>query len=149
MDQRTLHEYTLPTLDVVRGSIEGPMIDANNFEIKTATIQMIQNTLQFKGNMIIPCVFGHFRSPYETMQLIELGSITTWNDLAKKIIYKTFLNRQTIQLRREITNFKQFEGESFYEACERFKIMLRKCPYHGHIKSSLGGASNEYLMFHT
>lgn len=44
--QRTLHDYELPTLEVVQGNIEKLMINADNFEIKTATNQMIQNTLQ-------------------------------------------------------------------------------------------------------
>ncbi|KAA3484812.1 Integrase-like protein [Gossypium australe] len=47
-----LREYTLPTLDVVRGSIEWSTINTNNFEIKMTTIQMIQNTLQFKRIMV-------------------------------------------------------------------------------------------------
>lgn len=52
MDQRMLCEYALPTLDAVRGSIERSKINANNFEIKVKMTQMIQNTLQFKGNMV-------------------------------------------------------------------------------------------------
>jgi len=27
--------------------------------------------------------------------------------------------------------FRQGANESFYEVCERFKMMLRKCPNHG------------------
>lgn len=42
----------LPTLDAVRGSIERSVINTSNFEINTTTIQMIQNTLQFRGNMM-------------------------------------------------------------------------------------------------
>lgn len=30
-----------------------------------------------------------------------------------------------------ITNFRQVERESLYEAWEHFKLMLCKCPYHG------------------
>lgn len=52
MAQRTLHEFALPTLDVEQGSIERPKINANDFKIKTATIQMIWSTLLLKGNMV-------------------------------------------------------------------------------------------------
>lgn len=51
-------------------------------------------------------------------ELIRTGSNTTWNDLAERFSI-------IIQLRWEITNFKQHEGESLYEARERFKTMLR------------------------
>ncbi|KAA3470045.1 oligopeptide transporter 4-like [Gossypium australe] len=50
--ERTLRESALPTFDVVRGSIDRPTINVNKFEIKTTTIQMIQNNLQLWGNMI-------------------------------------------------------------------------------------------------
>ncbi|KAA3466842.1 hypothetical protein EPI10_001906 [Gossypium australe] len=50
--ERTLNEYALPTLDVIRGNIERLVINANNFKIKIVTIQMIQNTLQLWGNMM-------------------------------------------------------------------------------------------------
>lgn len=52
MAQRTLHEFALPILDAIRGGIERSKINANNLEMKTTRIQMIQNTLQFKGNMM-------------------------------------------------------------------------------------------------
>ncbi|KAK8292544.1 hypothetical protein V6Z12_D06G129000 [Gossypium hirsutum] len=50
--ERTLREYALPTLDVVRASIERQSINTNNFEIKMATIQNFQNKLQFRGNIM-------------------------------------------------------------------------------------------------
>ena len=34
-------------------------------------------------------------------------------------------------MRTDITTFSQFEAESLYEACERFKDLLRKVPHHG------------------
>ncbi|GJX71802.1 ribonuclease H-like domain-containing protein [Tanacetum coccineum] len=40
-------------------------------------------------------------------------------------------NIQTTNLRNEITNFRQIAQESFSEAWERFKELLRKCPHHG------------------
>jgi hypothetical protein len=30
----------------------------------------------------------------------------------------------------EILNFKQHDTKSLYEACERFKLLKRKCPNH-------------------
>ena len=38
------------------------------------------------------------------------------------------------KLRIDISSFYQYEGESFYEAWERFKDLLRKCPHHSFTK---------------
>lgn len=57
-------------------------------------------------------------------------SITTWDGLAQKILAKFFPPVKTTKMRNDITSFLQMEGESLYEACERFKDLLRKCPHH-------------------
>ena len=36
----------------------------------------------------------------------------------------------TAKLRNDITTFIQFEGESLYEARERYKDLLWRCPHH-------------------
>ena len=42
--------------------------------------------------------------------------------------------RTNFWLRIDIGTFYQYEGESFYEAWERFKDLLRKCPRHSFTK---------------
>ncbi|PWS05605.1 hypothetical protein, partial [Enterobacter sp. HPCN14] len=61
---------------------------------------------------------------------LALGSIRTWGDLAQKFLAKYFPPSKTAKLRNDITSFCQFDGESIYEAWERFKELLRKCPHH-------------------
>ncbi|GKV16994.1 hypothetical protein SLEP1_g27554 [Rubroshorea leprosula] len=46
---RTLGLYATPSLEGIASSIRRPAIQANNFEIKPAIIQMIQQTVQFSG----------------------------------------------------------------------------------------------------
>ncbi|GKD12265.1 putative reverse transcriptase domain-containing protein, partial [Tanacetum coccineum] len=58
-------------------------------------------------------------------------SITTWDDLVSKFLNRFFPHSKTRELRKEITNFQQVFGETFTEAWERFKDLLRKCPHHG------------------
>ncbi|GJZ40632.1 reverse transcriptase domain-containing protein [Tanacetum coccineum] len=58
-------------------------------------------------------------------------SILTWDDLVSKFINFFFPPSKTTNLRNEITNFQQIAQESFSEAWERFKELLRKCPHHG------------------
>nr|GEZ09967.1 reverse transcriptase domain-containing protein [Tanacetum cinerariifolium] len=58
-------------------------------------------------------------------------SILTWEDLVSKFINQSFPPSKTTYLRNEITNFLQKPNETFNEAWERFKALLRKCPHHG------------------
>ncbi|GJV84288.1 RNA-directed DNA polymerase, eukaryota, reverse transcriptase zinc-binding domain protein [Tanacetum coccineum] len=58
-------------------------------------------------------------------------SITTWDDLVSKFLNRFYPHSKTRELRKEITNFQQVFGETFTEAWERFKDLLRKCPHHG------------------
>nr|GEY42580.1 hypothetical protein [Tanacetum cinerariifolium] len=61
-------------------------------------------------------------------------SIFTWDDLVSKFINQIFPPSKTTNLRNEITNFQQSFDESFSEAWDRFKDILRACPHHGFLK---------------
>nr|GEV29206.1 reverse transcriptase domain-containing protein [Tanacetum cinerariifolium] len=61
-------------------------------------------------------------------------SIFTWDDLVSKFINQVFPPFKTTNLRNEITNFQQCFDESFSEAWDRFKDLLRACPHHGFSK---------------
>ncbi|GKB72992.1 reverse transcriptase domain-containing protein [Tanacetum coccineum] len=50
--------------------------------------------------------------------------------MVSKFLSKYFPYSRTLQLRREILNFRQLPTESVFEAWERFKSCLRKCPDH-------------------
>nr|GEW90422.1 reverse transcriptase domain-containing protein [Tanacetum cinerariifolium] len=58
-------------------------------------------------------------------------SIFTWDDLVLKFINQFFPPSKTTNLRNKITNFQQRFDESFSEAWDRFKDLLRACPQHG------------------
>nr|GFB69077.1 reverse transcriptase domain-containing protein [Tanacetum cinerariifolium] len=58
-------------------------------------------------------------------------SILTWEDLVSNFIIQFFPPSKTTYLRNEITNFLQKSNETFNEAWERFKDLLRQCPHHG------------------
>ncbi|GJU08086.1 reverse transcriptase domain-containing protein [Tanacetum coccineum] len=58
-------------------------------------------------------------------------SILTWEDLVSKFINELFPPSRTTNLRNEISNFEQRFGESFHEAWDRYKDLLRACPHHG------------------
>ncbi|XP_075477888.1 uncharacterized protein LOC142518914 [Primulina tabacum] len=152
-------DYAQPSLDGARPSIVRPVIRANQFEIKPAIIQMIQNTVQFGGSALDDpnshiadfleiCDTFKFNGvsddavrlrlfPFSLrdkakswLNCLHVGSITTWEDMAKAFLIKYFPPSKTMKLRADITNFAQYEQESLYEAWERYKDLLRRCPHH-------------------
>nr|GEU61143.1 reverse transcriptase domain-containing protein [Tanacetum cinerariifolium] len=58
-------------------------------------------------------------------------SILTWEDLVSKFINQFFPPSKTTYLRNEIINFLQKPNETFNEAWEHFKNLLRQFPHHG------------------
>ncbi|GJR87855.1 reverse transcriptase domain-containing protein [Tanacetum coccineum] len=59
------------------------------------------------------------------------NSILTWDDLVNKFVNQFFPPSKTTHLKNEISRFTQKFEETFGEAWERFKEMLRACPHHG------------------
>ncbi|XP_030963798.1 uncharacterized protein LOC115984958 [Quercus lobata] len=158
-EQKALRDYSMPSVNGATLSIRRPAIQANNFEIKPAIIQMIQQTVQFRGlsqedpNVYIANFMGicdTFKHNGVTDDAIRLrlfpfslrdkakvwlnplphGNITTWEELAQKFLAKYFPPAKIAKLRNDITTFIQFEGESLNEAWERYKDLLRRCPHH-------------------
>ncbi|KAL5570136.1 hypothetical protein UlMin_026711 [Ulmus minor] len=155
---RALKDYSIPNVGI--SSIQRPPIQANNFEIKPAIIQMIQNSVQFGGlpnddpnlhiaNFLEICdTFKHNGVTDDAVRLrlfpfslnskakawltsLPSGTITTWNGLANVFLTKYFPPAKSAKMRNDISNFLQQDQESLYEAWERFKDLLRKCPHHG------------------
>jgi len=50
--------------------------------------------------------------------------------LSKAFLIKYFPPGKTAKLRAEIRSFIQRDGESLYEAWERFKDLPQQCPHH-------------------
>nr|GEZ70654.1 reverse transcriptase domain-containing protein [Tanacetum cinerariifolium] len=62
------------------------------------------------------------------------NSILTWEDLVNKFVNQFFPPSKTTHLKNEISFFTQRFEETFREAWERFKKMLKACPHHGFTK---------------
>ncbi|GJW89145.1 retrovirus-related pol polyprotein from transposon TNT 1-94 [Tanacetum coccineum] len=58
------------------------------------------------------------------------GSITTWEDLKTKFLSKYCPPARTTKKMEEINNFQQEPEGNLYQAWERFKELLMKCPQH-------------------
>nr|GEW44130.1 DNA-directed DNA polymerase [Tanacetum cinerariifolium] len=59
------------------------------------------------------------------------NSILTWDDLVNKFVNQFFPPSKTTHLKNEISRFTQRFEETFSEACDRFKELLRACPHYG------------------
>ena len=152
-----LEEFALPPR-VVQSAIRRPPIQANNFELKPVTVQMLQN-IQFHelASENPNTHLTNFIEVYDTTKyngvtdealrlrlfllslddkakhwLISqpLNSITSWNALVEKFLTKFFPPSKIAQLVQEINTFKHMEEENLVEAWERFHELLRRCPHH-------------------
>ena len=152
-----LEEFALPPI-VVQTAIRRPPIRANNFELKSVTLQMLQNIL-FHGlpNENSNIHLTNFLEVYDTIKYngvteealglrlfpLSLGdrakhwltsqppdSITSWNDLVQKFLTNFFPPSKIAQLVQEINTFGQLVGENLAGAWDKFHELLRKCPHH-------------------
>nr|GEX67561.1 DNA-directed DNA polymerase [Tanacetum cinerariifolium] len=91
-----------------------PPVNANNFELKQTLINLVQK--------------GEART---WLDKEPPRSILKWEDLVSKFINQFFPPSKITYIRNEIINFLQKLNETFNEAWERFKDLLRQCPHHG------------------
>ncbi|GKC64641.1 hypothetical protein Tco_1097239 [Tanacetum coccineum] len=59
-----------------------------------------------------------------------IGPIKTWEDLKTKFLNKYCPPGRTAKKIEEINNFQQESDETLFQAWERFKELLMKCPQH-------------------
>nr|GEV34739.1 reverse transcriptase domain-containing protein [Tanacetum cinerariifolium] len=156
-DNRTMTQMLQAPIEGYEDAIVVPPINANNFELKQTLINLVQsnqftrrqdphNHLLFFNK--VTSTFRHPEVPNITIKLLLFPfslegeariwldkepprSILTWEDLVSKFINQFFPPSKTTYLRNKITNFLQKPNETFNEAWERFKDLLRQCPRHG------------------
>ncbi|XP_061345310.1 uncharacterized protein LOC133291129 [Gastrolobium bilobum] len=159
--ERTITEYAFEQmLHGLNPSIVRPEIQAPQFEFKPVMFEMLKIIGHFSGMSteephlhlrLFMEVSDSFKLPGVTEEALRLKlfpyslrdkarawlyylppySITTWNDLVEKFLEKYFPFMKYAELRNDVMHFQQLEGESLYEAWERFKKLLVKCPPHG------------------
>nr|GEW28314.1 reverse transcriptase domain-containing protein [Tanacetum cinerariifolium] len=128
-DQRTMAELLLaPTEGYAEATIV-PLILAEQFELKHSLINMMTTDQVFGLKKDNP--HDHIRAARRWLEKEPPRSIHTWEDLVSKFINEFFPPSRTTNLRNEISNFQQRFDESFHEAWDRYKDLLRACPYHG------------------
>nr|GEY15003.1 reverse transcriptase domain-containing protein [Tanacetum cinerariifolium] len=156
-DNRTMAQMLQAPIEGYEDVIVVPQINANNFVLKQTLINLVQSN-QFTGRQDphnhlrffnkVTSTFRHPEVPNTTIKLLLFPfslegeariwldkepplSILTWEDLVSKFINQFFPPSKTTYLHNEITNFLQKSNETFNEAWERFKDLLRQCHHHG------------------
>ncbi|GKA80991.1 reverse transcriptase domain-containing protein [Tanacetum coccineum] len=112
-DQRTMADMLYAPTEGYAEAIVVLLILAEHFELNHSLINMMTSN-QF---------FGLEKdNPHDHIHLVS------------KFINEFFLPSRTTNLRNEISKFQQRFDESFHEAWDRYKDLLRACPHHGFTK---------------
>ncbi|GKA93883.1 reverse transcriptase domain-containing protein [Tanacetum coccineum] len=155
---RPMEELLQITILGIENAIGVPAVLADQFELKPELLNFVSNNSFFGLENDDPQ--SHIRRFYQITPTLRLNqmhddvvklilfpfslkgaaetwlenkppnSITSWDDLESKFLNRFFSHSKTRELRKEITIFQQVFGETFTEAWERFKDLLRKCPHH-------------------
>nr|GEU70664.1 hypothetical protein [Tanacetum cinerariifolium] len=131
-DPRTMEELCQPSLNGRGGPIAPIAIQATNFGLKN---DMIQQSIKLNGvtdDALHLYLFSHSLTHHATAWFDRLprNSINTFEQMAKMFLGKYFLPSMVMKLRNEITNFRQRPDESLFEAWERYKLSIDRCPNH-------------------
>nr|GEZ90326.1 reverse transcriptase domain-containing protein [Tanacetum cinerariifolium] len=165
VDQRTMAQLLQAPTEAYEDTIVIPVITATNFELKHGLLTLVQNKQFFEHDKEDPHAHvRHFNKITSTLKFPNVPntsiklmlfpfslegaawiwlekeprrSILTWDDLVSKFINQFFPPSKTTSLRNEITNFQQRFDETFSEAWDRFKYLLRA--YQDSLNSAAGG----------
>nr|GEW94307.1 reverse transcriptase domain-containing protein [Tanacetum cinerariifolium] len=77
-------------------------------------------------------LFPHSLTHYATawFDRFPRNSINTFEKMAKMFLEKYFPPSMVTKLKNKITNFRQRPDESLFEAWERYKLLIDRCPNH-------------------
>ncbi|KAL2929550.1 Conserved oligomeric Golgi complex subunit 1 [Bienertia sinuspersici] len=157
-NNRTLRDYGVPGAFFMSSGITPPTTPANDFELKPALIQLVSQN-QFHGlsnefpqdhlrrfldlcstvkhngvtqDYIRLSLFKFSLAGEAARWLVNLppNSLTTWDEVTKAFLGRFYPLSKTADMRSQIMDFQDRDGESLYDAWERFKALLRACANH-------------------
>nr|GEU93356.1 reverse transcriptase domain-containing protein [Tanacetum cinerariifolium] len=136
-DNRAMDELLQAPTEGYGEAIVIPKINADHFNIKTNLLQLVQanpyhgfereNPHTHINNFKRITLTLKFRVWYDKE---PLNSILTWEDLVNKFLNQFFPPSKTTHLKNEISRFTQRFEDTFGEAWEQFKEILRACPHY-------------------
>nr|GEV35091.1 reverse transcriptase domain-containing protein [Tanacetum cinerariifolium] len=122
----------LPVLDLqIMKELCQPTLNGRHLD------KFLHVTQSIKVNGVIDDAFRLYLFPYSLthhatawFDRLPRNSINTFEKMAKMFLGKYFPPSMVMKLRNEITNFRQRPNESLFEAWERYKISIDRCPDH-------------------
>ncbi|GKC10221.1 hypothetical protein Tco_1001831 [Tanacetum coccineum] len=130
----TMVKYMRKTRADYGSGVTRPKIDdKDHFELKGQFLKELRDNT-FSGSDHEDAN-EHIEKVLEIVDLFHLrnkpsGSIKTWEDLKAKFMCKYCPPARTAKKMEEINNFQPKPDETLYQAWERFKELLMKCPQH-------------------
>nr|GEY34390.1 reverse transcriptase domain-containing protein [Tanacetum cinerariifolium] len=128
-DQRTMAELLCAPTEGYVESIVVPSILDEHFKLKHSLINMMTSDQFFGLKKDNP--HDHIRVARHWLEKEPSRSILTWEDLVSKFMNEFCPLSRTTNLRNEISKFQQRFDESFHEAWDRYKDLLRAYHHHG------------------
>nr|GEX25785.1 hypothetical protein [Tanacetum cinerariifolium] len=124
-DLRTMEELCQPTLN-------GRGDDANKHLDKLLHVTQSIKVNGVTDDTLRLYLFPHSLTHHATAWFDRLprNSITTFEQMAKMFLEKYIPPSMVTKLRNEITNFCQHHDKSLFEAWERYKLSIDRCPNH-------------------
>ena len=159
MAEKKLGEFATPNNDYLRTPITQPAIAAEDYEIKPHYLSLVQQN-QFGGSAVEDAgmhlntfteicdmmrikdvdpdavklrlfLFSLRGRAKEWLLSLPKNTIASWVECTSLFMTKFFPPAKTMQLRSNITGFRQEEREPLELAWERMKECIRNCPSHG------------------
>nr|GEU73498.1 hypothetical protein [Tanacetum cinerariifolium] len=125
LDLRTMEELCQPSLN-------GRGDDANKHLDKFLHVTQSIKVNGVTDDALRLYLFPHSLTHHATAWFDRLprNLINTFEQMAKMFLGKYFPPSMVTKLRNEITNFRQRPDESLFEAWERYKLSIDRCPNH-------------------
>ncbi|GJS55994.1 putative reverse transcriptase domain-containing protein [Tanacetum coccineum] len=128
----TMEQYMSKTrADYGSGVVRPKIEDKDNFELKWPISHKELQTNNFRRpNVALSFPSAITGDAIRWLRNKPTSLITTWEDLKTKFLSKYCPPARTAKKMEEINNFQQEPDENLYQAWERFKELLMKCPQH-------------------
>nr|GFA65578.1 reverse transcriptase domain-containing protein [Tanacetum cinerariifolium] len=127
-DNRTMEELLQALTEGYGEAIVIPEINANHFEIKKNLLQLVQANPYHSFERKNP--HTHINNFKRITSTLKFKDVPNDDDLVNKFVNQFFPPSKTTHLKNKISQFTQRFEETFGEAWERLKKMLRACHRH-------------------
>ncbi|GJZ28992.1 hypothetical protein Tco_0573639 [Tanacetum coccineum] len=129
MGEPTMVEYMTTTRDDYGSGIARPKFDDKaHFELKGQFLkELCDNTFSGSDN---EDANEHIEMVLEIVHLFHIPDVTKNQIMLRVFLIKYCPPARTAKKMKEINNFQQEPDETLYQAWERFKELLLRCPQH-------------------